>query len=79
MTMVFTIFEALSVFILVALHELEIFIIQLFLYKEITSSIITTNSIAFIFTRYLSILNVLSIYVNDRKFAGEKCTKSAHL
>ncbi len=39
--------------------------------KVITVSVITATPIAVIFTRLLSILNALSIYVNDSKFVGK--------
>ena len=66
---------------MVALHKIEIFSKQLFLYntiqyevyrdpgkgKVIADYIITTTPIAFI----LSVLNFLSIYVNDIKFVGK--------
>ena len=80
MTLVITIFGVLSVFILAALHKIEIFWIQLFLYNttvlglsdpgngNVTADCHSCNSYhSFHIHKILSILNVLSVYENYRK------------
>ncbi len=74
---------------MVALHKIEIYtfsntILQYEVYwdpgrgKVIADSVKTATRITSIFTKFLSILNVLSIYVNDRKIV-EKMYKEGAL
>ncbi len=74
--------EVLSVFLLVALHKIELFCIQLFLCYAIlqyevywdpgnAKEIGKYNSYIFPIHKILSIPNVVSIYLNNRKFVAK--------